>query len=69
MSADHHVLAGRPHDDVIWIFGFGSLISHPKIAYAERVEGYVKGWRRVFHQVSLPCGRVEPLCTRVLVNT
>lgn len=93
MSADHHVLAGRPHDDVIWIFGFGSLISHPRaegpyqtcritpykpysdlplmpfhchqletlafphtdFAYAERVEGYVKGWRRVFHQVRL-CG-------------
>ena len=30
MSADHYVLAGRPHDDVIWIFGFGSLISHPR---------------------------------------
>ena len=26
---------------------------HIDFAYAERVEGYVKGWRRVFHQVRL----------------
>lgn len=52
MSAAHHEVAGRPHGDVIWIFGFGSLIYNPNFPFAERIEGYVKGWRRVFYQGS-----------------
>jgi cation transport regulator ChaC len=35
-----------------WIFGFGSLIHRPGFEYAERVEGYVRGFRRVFFQGS-----------------
>jgi hypothetical protein len=35
-----------------WIFGFGSLIYRPGFEYVERVEGFVRGYRRVFHQGS-----------------
>lgn len=36
-----------------YIFGFGSLITHPGFDYSERVQPcYIRGWRRVFHQGS-----------------
>ncbi|CAL5220904.1 g2999 [Coccomyxa viridis] len=39
------------HDEV-WIFGFGSLIWRAGFEYQKRVEGYIKGYRRVFYQGS-----------------
>lgn len=36
----------------ILVFGYGSLIHTPGFEYAAKVEGYIKGWRRVFHQGS-----------------
>ena len=29
----------------VWIFGFGSLIHKAGFDYAERLEGYIKGYR------------------------
>ncbi|KAK9823903.1 hypothetical protein WJX72_006269 [[Myrmecia] bisecta] len=36
----------------IWIFGFGSIVWKPGFQYSQRVEGYIKGYRRVFYQGS-----------------
>ncbi|KAK9803126.1 hypothetical protein WJX73_008488 [Symbiochloris irregularis] len=36
----------------IWIFGFGSLIWKPGFEYSSKVTGYIKDYRRVFHQGS-----------------
>lgn len=36
----------------IWIFGYGSLIYRPGFAYAAKVDGYIKGYKRVFYQGS-----------------
>ena len=38
-------------------------------AYAERVEGYVRGWRRVFHQVRLCSCCVERGCAWAVTRT
>lgn len=37
---------------MVWIFGYGSLIHKPGFAFSDRVEGHIKGYRRVFHQGS-----------------
>ncbi|KAK9841428.1 hypothetical protein WJX74_005579 [Apatococcus lobatus] len=36
----------------VWIFGFGSLIHKAGFEYAERLVGYIKGYRVVWHQGS-----------------
>jgi hypothetical protein len=36
----------------IWVFGYGSLVHRPGFEYSRRVEGFIRGYRRVFHQGS-----------------
>ena len=36
-----------------WIFGYGSLIWRPGLAYTERVTAILSGWRRSFAQLSV----------------
>ncbi|KAL6777424.1 hypothetical protein ACKKBF_B21445 [Auxenochlorella protothecoides x Auxenochlorella symbiontica] len=36
----------------IWIFGFGSLVHSPGFEFKGRVEGFIRGYRRVFWQGS-----------------
>jgi cation transport regulator ChaC len=38
--------------DLIWVFGYGSLIWRPAMAYAERRAGRIEGWTRRFWQAS-----------------
>lgn len=38
--------------DVVWVFGYGSLIWRPAIAYAARRAGCIEGWARRFWQSS-----------------
>jgi len=38
--------------DVVWVFGYGSLIWRPAMAYAERRAGRNEGWARRFWQSS-----------------
>jgi cation transport protein ChaC len=38
--------------DVVWVFGYGSLIWRPAMAYAERRAGRIEGWARRFWQSS-----------------
>ena len=53
MTLQEKVLTPLPDDECdIWVFGFGSLVHHPGFAYEERVEGFIRGWRRVFWQGS-----------------
>lgn len=40
---------------VLWVFGYGSLIWRTGFNYDERVIGYVKDYKRVFHQGSYGC--------------
>ncbi|KAK4529877.1 hypothetical protein CCYA_CCYA02G0734 [Cyanidiococcus yangmingshanensis] len=35
-----------------WIFGFGSLVWRPELAFQERIDAYVCGWQRRFWQRS-----------------
>jgi cation transport regulator ChaC len=37
---------------VLWVFGYGSLVWKAGFDYDERVVGFIKGYRRVFHQAS-----------------
>ena len=39
-------------DDLVWIFGYGSLIWRPAMAYAARRAGRIDGWMRRFWQAS-----------------
>jgi len=39
-------------DNVVWIFGYGSLIWRPAMAYAARRAGRIEGWTRRFWQAS-----------------
>jgi cation transport regulator ChaC len=38
--------------DVVWVFGYGSLIWRPAMAYATRRAGRIEGWMRRFWQAS-----------------
>ncbi len=35
---------------MLWVFGYGSLVWKAGFDYDERVVGFIKGYRRVFHQ-------------------
>jgi len=35
-----------------WIFGYGSLMWRPGFPFIERREGFIRGWKRRFHQGS-----------------
>ncbi|KAG0554477.1 hypothetical protein KC19_12G094900 [Ceratodon purpureus] len=37
---------------VLWVFGYGSLLWKAGFEYDERMIGYIKDYRRVFHQAS-----------------
>jgi len=39
-------------DNFVWIFGYGSLIWRPAMAYAARRAGRIEGWARRFWQAS-----------------
>ena len=39
-------------DQNLWIFGFGSLIYKAGFEYAERLEGYIKGYKYVVLRLS-----------------
>eukprot|EP01111_Echinosteliopsis_oligospora_P003847 TRINITY_DN1602_c3_g1_i2.p1 TRINITY_DN1602_c3_g1~~TRINITY_DN1602_c3_g1_i2.p1 ORF type:complete len:346 (-),score=107.38 TRINITY_DN1602_c3_g1_i2:74-1111(-) len=39
-------------DICIYIFGYGSLIWRPGFPYLRKIDGYIKGWKRVFWQGS-----------------
>jgi len=41
-----------PSDSFVWIFGYGSLIWRPAMAYAVRRAGRIDGWARRFWQAS-----------------
>ena len=41
-----------PPRDVVWVFGYGSLIWRPAIAYVERRASRIAGWARRFWQAS-----------------
>lgn len=41
-----------PPDDVVWVFGYGSLIWRPAMAYAVRRASRIAGWSRRFWQAS-----------------
>ena len=38
--------------DAVWVFGYGSLIWRPAMAYATRRAGRIEGWTRRFWQAS-----------------
>ncbi|EAO9631259.1 gamma-glutamylcyclotransferase [Salmonella enterica] len=41
-------LACRPNDGAVWIFGYGSLMWNPALAYEESCTGTLEGWHRAF---------------------
>ncbi|KAG2494151.1 hypothetical protein HYH03_007787 [Edaphochlamys debaryana] len=47
-----HASTSAPNPDGIWVFGYGSLVHTPGFDYERRVEGYIRGFRRVFWQGS-----------------
>lgn len=36
----------------VWVFGYGSLAWRPGFEHAEAVQGFIKGYKRVFWQGS-----------------
>jgi cation transport regulator ChaC len=38
--------------DLVWVFGYGSLVWRPAMAFAARRAGRIEGWRRRFWQAS-----------------
>ncbi len=45
-------MTGGTGDDRVWVFGYGSLIWRPAMAYAARRAGRITGWQRRFWQSS-----------------
>lgn len=39
-------------DNDIWVFGFGSLIFKADFEFSHRIEGHIRGYKRVFYQGS-----------------
>lgn len=57
-----HFLARRPdHCEETWLFGYGSLIWNPMLAFDERVAASLTGWHRSFC-MRMVAGRATP-CT------
>ncbi|KAL3148171.1 hypothetical protein ABBQ38_014451 [Trebouxia sp. C0009 RCD-2024] len=50
----------------VWIFGFGSIIYKQGFEYQRRVDGYIKGWRRVWYQGSTDHRGTEKLPGRTV---
>lgn len=46
------IQAMTPPGDVIWVFGYGSLIWRPALAYVARRASRIAGWARRFWQAS-----------------
>jgi glutathione-specific gamma-glutamylcyclotransferase len=42
------MLLMRPKRDAVWIFGYGSLMWKPEIAFAQRRPALLRGWHRRF---------------------
>ena len=42
------ILATRPPDEDVWLFGYGSLMWNPAMHYAEALPGMVRGWHRSY---------------------
>jgi glutathione-specific gamma-glutamylcyclotransferase len=53
-------------DDVVWIFGYGSLIWRPAMAYTARRAARIEGWARRFWQSSTDHRGTELAPGRVL---
>ncbi len=45
-------MRNRQQDNLVWVFGYGSLIYRPDFAYLERCPASVLGWERRFWQGS-----------------
>lgn len=47
-SLETYLRRHAPADDVLWVFGYGSLMWKPELDIAERRIAYIRGWHRRF---------------------
>ena len=48
-EAQARFLGDRPADQPLWVFGYGSLMWNPAIAFVDRRVGRAQGWSRRFN--------------------